>query len=42
MHIPVIFDDEHGICPDGTVQIHLPKDQVPDLTRTLEHMIGRP
>jgi hypothetical protein len=27
MHIPVIFDDNHGIGPAGTAQIHLPKDQ---------------
>ncbi len=40
MHIPFIFDDDHGIAPDDTAQIHLPKDQVPDLTRTLEHMTG--
>jgi hypothetical protein len=38
MHIPVIFDVDHGITPDDTAQIHLPKDQVPDLTQTLEHM----
>ncbi len=38
MHIPVIFDEDHGISPADTAQIHLPKDQVPDLTRTLAHM----
>jgi hypothetical protein len=38
MHVPAIFDEDHGIGLDGTAQIHLPKDQVPDLTRALEHM----
>lgn len=38
MHIPLVFDANYGITLDDTGQIHLPKDQVPDLTRTLEHM----
>jgi hypothetical protein len=38
MHIPVVFDDEHGIGPDDNAEIHFPKDQVPGLTHTLERM----
>ena len=40
MHIPVTFDEDHGIGPDSAAQIHLLKDQVPELTRTLERMTG--
>jgi hypothetical protein len=35
MRTPVINAD-HGVGPADTAQIRLPKDQVPDLIRTLE------
>ncbi|MCW2929058.1 MAG: hypothetical protein JWM19_20 [Actinomycetia bacterium] len=38
MHIPVIFDKGQGIIPASTAQIHFPREQVPRLTLTLEHM----
>lgn len=38
MHVPLIFDESQGVTLASTTQIHFPREQVPRLTLTLEHM----
>ena len=38
MHVPLIFDENHGIVPASAAQIHFPREQIPSLILTLEHM----
>jgi hypothetical protein len=39
MHVPLIFNGSQEIALAGTTQIHFPREQVPRLTLTLEHLV---
>lgn len=38
MHIPLIFDENHGIIPEDAAQIHFPRNQISILTSVLENI----
>lgn len=41
MHIPLVFDQDSGVTPEDTAQIHFPRNQITSLTAALEDIPSR-